>query len=120
MIICEVSATGYTDAKSDCSKRSCQTLTITRQMTFDEVIPHITNSEYAYYWAKDIGNRDIMIDRITDSDYAYAWAKYIGNKDIMIDRITDSKYAYYWARYIGNEDIMIARFPEIAKRLGSN
>jgi hypothetical protein len=117
MIICEVSATGYTDAKSDCSKRSCQTLTITRQMTFDEVIPHITDSHYAYYWAKYIGNTDIMIDRITNSQHAYTWAIYIGNKDIMIDRITDSNDAYHWAKDIGNKDIMIARFPEIAKRL---
>jgi hypothetical protein len=117
MIICEVSATGYTDAKEDCSKRSCQTITIVRQMTFDEVIPHITDSHYAYYWAIYIGNTDIMIDRITNSQHAYYWAAVIGNKNIMIDKITDSYYAYAWAKYIGNADIMIARFPEIAKRL---
>ena len=94
MIICEVQATGYTDAKEDCSKRTCKTLTITRQMTFDEVIPHITDSYYAYRWALNIGNEDIMIDKITDSDYAY-----------------------FWARNIGNKDIMIARFPEITEQL---
>ncbi len=116
MIICEVSATGYTDAKEDCSKRTCQTLAITRQMSFDEVIPHITDSQYAYFWAIYIGNQDIMIDRITDSKYAYYWAKYIGNQDIMIDRITDSKYAYLWAMDIGNQGIMIDRFPEMAKQ----
>ena len=32
MIICEVQATGYTDSEGNCSKRTCQTLTITRQM----------------------------------------------------------------------------------------
>ena len=140
MIICEVQAIGYTDAKEDCSKRTCKSLTITRQMSFDEVIPHITDSQYAYLWTKNIGNADIMIDRITNSEYAYRWAYNIGNKDIMINRITDSQYAYTWARnignkdimidritnseyaylwtiYMGNKDIMIARFPELAKRL---
>jgi len=89
MIICEVSATGYTDANEDCSKRSCQTITIVRQMTFDEVIPHITDSEYAYQWAKNIGNQDIMINHITDSYYAYRWAKDIGDAGIMMAKIRD-------------------------------
>ncbi len=98
------------------------------------------DSETAYYWARNIGNKNIMIDKIIDSFWAYFWAVYIGNRDIMIDRITESKWAYYWARDIGNKDIMIskivksewalhwaynignkdimvARFPEIAGRL---
>ncbi len=113
MIICEVTATGYTDAKGDCSKRTCRSLSIIRQMPLDEVAQRITDSKYAYYWAKNIGNKDIMIDRITESEYAYWWAMDIGNQDIMINRITDSKYAYRWARYIGNQDIMTARYPDI-------
>jgi hypothetical protein len=113
MIVCEVQVTGYTDAKADCSKRTCQTLSIVRQMPLDEVAQHITDSAYAYFWAMNIGNRDIMIDRITESEWAYCWARDIGNQDIVIDRITDSKYAYYWAKDIGNRDIMIARYPDI-------
>jgi hypothetical protein len=58
-----------------------------------------------------------MIDRVTDSKYAYYWAMNIGNQDIMIDRITDSKYAYYWAKDIGNQDIMIDRYPVITRWL---
>jgi hypothetical protein len=117
MIVCEVQATGYTEAEGDCSKRTCQALSIIRQMPLDEVVQHITDSEYAYYWAMNIGNRDIMIDRITDSKYAYCWARDIGNQDIMIDRITESEWAYYWAKDIGNKDIMIARYPDIKKWL---
>ena len=109
MIICEVTATGYTDAENDCSKRTCQSLSIMRQMPLHEVAQHITESKYAYRWARRIGNTDIMIDRITDSYYAYWWAKNIGNQDIMIDRVTNSEYAYYWAKNIGNTDIMIDR-----------
>ena len=112
MIVCEVTATGYTDAKEDCSKRTCQTLSITRQMSLDEVAQHITESKWVYYWARVIGNQDIMINRVTDSYYAYYWARVIGNKDIMIDRITDSQYAYYWAIGIGNQDIMIDRITD--------
>ena len=117
MIVCEVQVTGYTDAEEDCSKRTCQSLSIMRQMPLHEVAQHITESKYAYWWARDIGNRDIMIDRITESEYAYLWARFIGNTDIMIDRITDSVYAYCWARDIGNRDIMTARYPEIKKWL---
>jgi hypothetical protein len=54
------------------------------------------NSETAYYWAYDIGDRDIMIDRITESEWAYRWALNIGDKDVMIDRITDPCWAYRW------------------------
>ena len=44
-----------------------------------------------YMWAKNIGNRDVMINKITDSLEAYFWAIEIGNIDIMIDRITDDE-----------------------------
>jgi hypothetical protein len=60
-------------------------------MPLDEVTYHITDSQYAYYWASDIGNQDIMIDRITDSEYAYYWAMNIGNRDIMIARYPEIK-----------------------------
>ena len=89
MIVCEVQVTGYTDAEEGCSKRTCQSLSIMRQMPLDEVAQHITESEYAYYWAMGIGNRDIMINRITDSVDAYCWARGIGDKDIMTARYPD-------------------------------
>ncbi|TXG84165.1 MAG: hypothetical protein E6R13_03405 [Spirochaetes bacterium] len=54
-----------------------------------------------------------MINRVTKSEWAYYWAIDIGNQDIMIHRITESKWAYYWAKNIGNRDIMIARYPVI-------
>ena len=66
----------------------------------------------AYYWARDIGDRDIMITKITDSQYAYWWAKYIGNKNVMIDKITGSYYAYHWAAHIGDKEIMKERITD--------
>ena len=74
------------------------------------------NSETAYKWARDIGNKNIMIDKILESRWAYWWGRNIGNRDIMIDRITESERAFWWALDIGDKDIMIARFPEIAGR----
>ncbi len=140
MIVCEVQATNYTDAEDDCSKRTCQTLTIIRQLPLEEVKSHIstsqnayvwacnigdkeyikqivTDSEYAYKWARDIGDTEYMKQYITDSEYAFYWARYIGDTEYMKQYITDSEYAFYWARNIGDKDYMINKFPSIAERL---
>ena len=47
-----------------------------------------------------------MIEKITESEYAYKWAKYIGNRDVMISKINDSKYAAEWIANIGDKHIM--------------
>ncbi len=117
MIVCEVQATNYTDAKDDCSKRTCQTLTIICQMTIDEVKSHISTSKNAYYWARYIGDKEYMKQYVTDSRYAYWWAKHIGDTEHMKQFVTDSAYACFWARDIGDKEYMINKFPEIAKRL---
>ena len=54
-------------------------------------------SEWAYMWAKYIGDREIMRDRVTDSQWAYMWIKYIGDREIMRARITESEWAYWWS-----------------------
>ena len=69
-------------------------------------------SEWAYYWARCIGNKDVMINQVTESEWAFDWAMRIGNKEIMIDRITESRWAYMWAMYIGNRDVMCSRITE--------
>ena len=79
----------------------------------DIMIDKITDSHWAYYWADNFGNRDIMIDRITESQWAYRWAYNFGDRDIMIDRITEPVWAYTWAYYIGNKDIMIDRITDV-------
>jgi hypothetical protein len=76
------------------------------------MIGRVTDSLSAYCWAKQIGDREIMIDRVTEPTYAYYWARNIGDRKIMIDRVTDSKLAYFWAFDIGNRDIMIDRVTE--------
>ena len=104
--ICEVKAEDIIDGDD---KSVCRKITIVRELSQKEIMDKITNSEHAYYWAKKIGNQDVMIDKITDSEYAYRWAKDIGNSEVMIDKITDSECAYWWARDIGNQDVMIDR-----------
>ena len=39
-----------------------------------KVIPRVTESEWAYRWALDIGDREIMRERVTESEWAYLWA----------------------------------------------
>ncbi len=91
MIVCEVQATNYTDAEPDCSKRTCQTLTIIRQLTLEEVKSHISTSENAFYWALDIGDKEYMKQYVTDSYYAYLWAYNIGDKEYMKQYVNDSQ-----------------------------
>jgi hypothetical protein len=47
-----------------------------------------------------------------DSETAFFWARFIGNKDIMIDKITESEWACYWACFIGNKEIMLPKAAE--------
>ncbi len=119
MIVCEVQASNYTDAESDCSKRTCQTLTIIRQLTLNEVKSHISTSENAYYWARNIGDKEHMKQYIKDSHHAYNWALNIGDKEHMKQYVNNSHHAYYWALNIGDKEYMINKFPEIAKWIAS-
>jgi len=57
---------------------------------------YITDSKWAYYWARDIGDREIMRDRVTDSQVAYYWAVYIGDREIMRDRVTEPEWIVEW------------------------
>jgi hypothetical protein len=41
-----------------------------------------------------VSDLEIMRDRITDSEWAYKWARDIGDREIMRDRITDP----YWIK----------------------
>ena len=81
-----------------------------------DVLARIENvdipSEWAYEWARSIGDRKIMIDRVTEPEWAYYWARGIGDRKIMIDRITESKWAYLWASNIGDRDAMRDRVTE--------
>lgn len=72
----------------------------------DVMIGLINNSEYAYYWASNIGDRELMRDKITQSYWAYCWARHIGDREIMRKRITRPEDAACWALNIGNNKIM--------------
>ena len=74
----------------------------------DQVIAKVDQwpSQWAYCWACDIGDREIMRDKVTESQWAYMWASYIGDRDIMRDKVTESEWAYYWALHLGDREIM--------------
>jgi len=84
--ICEVIAEDIIEGND---KSVCRKITIVRELSQKEVMDRITESIWAYWWAKDIGNQEVMIDRVTDSYSAYLWALNIGNQEVMIDRITN-------------------------------
>ena len=48
--------------------------------------------------ACDIGDQEYMKQFVTDSTWAYCWARDIGDRDYMKQFVTDSEYAYCWAR----------------------
>ena len=58
------------------------------------------NSEEAYYWALNIGDREEMKQHITEAEWAYYWARGIGDREEMKQHITEAEWAYCWARDI--------------------
>ena len=107
--ICEIIAEDIIEGDH---KSVCRKITITRELSKQEIMDKITDSGLAYRWASYIGNKDVMIDKITDSLHAYHWALHFGNLEVMIDRITDSQQAYLWALHIGNREVMIGRITD--------
>lgn len=89
MVICEVTASNYSDHKQGCSRRNCNTLTITKRMSPDEVATHINDGFFAYQWALHVGNRDIMITRMNSLSYACFWVGTFGNRDILLPKFPD-------------------------------
>ena len=80
----------------------------------DTMRPLITDSEHAYYWARDIGDADTMRPLVTDSRFAYLWAyRFPKDRDIMRPLITTSEHAYRWARkFPSDRDLMRPRITE--------
>lgn len=109
----EIEASGViTEPVQDCSKRACSDIKLIRELSFNEMKTHISQSWSAYMWARDIGNRKEMKPLITESEYAYRWAIEIGDKDHMKKFITKSEFAYKWARNIGDREEMRALITE--------
>ncbi len=106
MRVFEIEASGIiTDAKYDCTKRACSEIRLVKEISLDEVMLSITESEPAYKWARDIGNKNIMINHITESEWVFYWAKNIGNRDIMKSRITGPKWVGIWNYWFPNNKI---------------
>lgn len=59
-------------------------------------------SSWAYWWALEIGDKEIMRDRVIESQWAYYWACDLGDKEIMRDRVTESKWVKKWNNYFND------------------
>lgn len=44
----------------------------------DKTIP----TEWAYYWAKHVGDRDVMRERVTETVWVDLWRKYIDKEQV--------------------------------------
>ena len=74
MRVFEIEASGIiTEANGNCSKRACSEIRLIKEIPLDEVMLSITKSQTAYYWALDIGNKDIMKSRVTELHWIIRW-----------------------------------------------
>jgi hypothetical protein len=48
-----------------------------------------------------------MIDRVTESEYAYLWALDIGNRDVMKSHITEPEWIVQWNKTFLNDKIVV-------------
>lgn len=70
----------------------------------------------AFLWAKTGRDREILKHLITEPEWAYKWAMEIGDRELMRQHIT-GKWALQWALKIGDCDFMRTRVvPEDAPR----
>ena len=78
------------------------------EMTLEEALKTLkASSELAFYWGLIVEeDRRLMIDYITDSEWAFFWAITIGDKDVMIDRITDPMWITFWSTELGYIGVM--------------
>lgn len=49
-------------------------------------------SGFAYKWARDIGDHDIMRPLVTAPHWVYLWIRDIGDKDVMLPLIKGTQY----------------------------
>lgn len=71
-----------------------------------EDIPKDLLPAAAFWWAREIGDKDLMRPLVTEQYWAYVWARDIGDKEVMRELITDSECAHRWAQEIGDKDLM--------------
>ena len=63
-------------------------------------MPKITSENYAYLWARDIGNQDIMMPKITNSRYAFYWIVNFGNYKLMVSKVQSAYYKSLLEYYV--------------------
>ena len=70
---------------------------------------HIIEPQYAYYYCRVIDDPEIR-NNITNSEYAYWYCYFVKDREEIRDRIIDPKYAYFYC-------LDIKKDPEVEKRL---
>ena len=65
-----------------------------------EVRDKITDSKWTYLYCKDVKDRKEIRDRITDSYWAYWYCRFVKDRKEVRDRITESRWAYRYCRFV--------------------
>ena len=69
---------------------------------YQDFLKHfITESAWAYEWAREFGDRQIMVHKITKEKHAYLWGCEFGSSSKMADVIENPDFAYYWTKDVG-------------------
>jgi hypothetical protein len=63
-------------------------------------VPGLMNSEWAYYYCRNVRDIKSVRDRITQPYFAYLYCKEVKDRKEVRDRITDSKWAYYYCEEV--------------------
>ena len=73
--------------------------------TIDIIAKNIPE-EWAYYWARDVGDRGLMRKFIHSEYWAFKWACKVGDKELMKKLIHTEEGALEWAFWIGDIEYM--------------
>lgn len=82
--------------KGNCTLDIIGVLYDSRVRTLGAIVGQEIPEEWAYLWARDIGDCDVMMPFITSGQCAYQWALNIGDRDKMVPLITESKWMHFW------------------------
>lgn len=60
-------------------------------------------SQWAYYWGRDHGDRELMRNHVTESIWAFLWTSRIGDREMMFYRVTDPIWVSRWMQFIDGD-----------------
>ena len=79
----------------DNDKIGSEYIQISRELDLKEFLEYM-DSDWAFWYCKDVKDIEKVRDKITDSGCAYDYCRLIKDRKKIRDKITDSQYSYYY------------------------